>query len=82
MVAAVAGALIALVWDAGPAEQLLIPMEEAVFSPWTRDRPGIDDFPVSFNEYLSSIAFLALVGGGLGFAFWYFYSRAPRSNNR
>jgi hypothetical protein len=34
------------------------------------------------NEFLGSIAFLALVGGILGFAYRYFYSRGPRTNNR
>jgi len=54
----------------------------AVFSPWTRDSPGIDSFPLSSNEYLGSIAFCAIVGGALGFAFSYFYARASHPNNR
>jgi len=82
VVAAVTGALIAFGFGHRHSEEVPNPHGGAVFSPWTRDRPGIDDFPVSFNEYLSSIAFLALVGGVLGFAFWYFYSRGPRSNVR
>lgn len=50
----------------------------AVFSPWTRDHPGIDEFPRSPSEFLGSIAFLGLVGAILGLSFWYFYSNGPR----
>jgi hypothetical protein len=81
IVAAATGALLAFGFGHRPTGEVGNPHGGAVFSPWTRDSPGIDDFPVSSNEYLGSIAFLAIVGGALGFAFWYFYSRGPRLNN-
>ena len=50
-----------------------------VFSPWTRNSPGfVGDIPASILDYAGSIAFGAIVGGTLGIAFWYFYSRMPR----
>lgn len=82
MVAAVTGALLAYSFGHRAGGELGNPHGGAVFSPWTRDRPGIDDFPHSQVELLGSIAFLALVGGALGFAFWQFYSRGPRPNHR
>jgi hypothetical protein len=82
VVAAIVGALLAFGFGRRPSGEFGNPHGGAVFSPWTRDRPGIDDFPVSLNEYLSSIVFLALMGGVLGFAFWYFYSHRLRSNRR
>jgi hypothetical protein len=82
IVAAVTGALLAFGFGHRSTGEVTNPHGGAVFSPWTRDSPGIDSFPLSSNEYLGSIAFCALVGGTLGFAFWYFYSRGPRPNNR
>ncbi len=82
MVAAVTGALFGFSLGHRPTGEVGNPHGGAVFSPWTRDSPGIDDFPVSSNEFLGSIAFCALVGGVLGLAFWYFFSRSPRAHNR
>jgi len=82
VVAAVTGALLAFSFGHRPTAEVPNPHGGAVFSPWTRDHPGIDDFPRSHNEFLGSIAFLALVGGILGFAYWYFHSHGPRRNHR
>jgi len=82
LVAAVTGALIAYGFGHRRGGEFGNPHGGAFFSPWTRDRPGIDEFPHSLDDLLGSIAFLALVGGTLGFAFWQFYSRGPRPNNR
>jgi hypothetical protein len=82
-VAAITGALLAFGFGhRRTGGEVPNPHGGAVFSPWTRDHPGIDDFPRSPNELLGSIAFLALVGGILGFAYWYFYSHGPRRNHR
>lgn len=82
IVAAVTGALLAFGFGHRPAGEVENPHGGAVFSPWTRDSPGIDSYPLSSNEYLGSIAFCAIVGGTLGFAFWRFYSRGLRTNGR
>lgn len=82
IVAAITGALLAFSFGHRPTGDVTNPHGGAVFSPWTRDSPSIDAFPVSSNEYLGSIAFCAIVGGALGLAFWYFYSRGSRPNNR
>jgi hypothetical protein len=80
-VAAITGALLAFSFGhRRTGGEVPNPHGGAVFSPWTRDHPGIDDFPRSPIELLGSIAFLALVGGILGFAYWYFYSHGPRRN--
>jgi hypothetical protein len=82
LVAGTIGALLALAFGhhrSGPMEN---PHGGLVFSPWTRDTPGIDSFPVSSAEYICSIAFCAIVGGVLGLAFWHFYSRSLRPNQR
>jgi len=71
MLAALTGGLIAYGFGARPTEGYPNAHGGAFFSPWTRDRPGIDAFPASIVEFLGSIAFLTLVGGALGFAFWY-----------
>jgi hypothetical protein len=42
----------------------------------------IDSFPRSSFEYISSIAFCAVIGGVLGLVFWYLNSRGLRPNNR
>lgn len=81
IIAAVTGALFAFGFGHRPTGEIENPHGGAVFSPWTRDSPGIDIFPESSNEYLGSIAFLTLVGGALGFAFWHFYSRGARPGN-
>lgn len=57
--------------DAGPD----VPIENPraiTFSPWTRNE--IIGAPV-WADYYGSVAFGAVVGGVLGFFFWYFYSR-------
>jgi hypothetical protein len=82
LVAGATGALFAFGFGhhhPGPMEN---PHGGLVFSPWTRDRPGIDSFPASSSEYIGSIAFCAIVGSTLGLAFWYFYSRSLRPNQR
>jgi hypothetical protein len=49
------------------------------FSPWNRRAPGFtDDTSFSQVDFLGSVVFGAIVGGVLGIAFWYFYSRATR----
>lgn len=82
LVAAATGALIAASLGHRPTGLVANPHGGVVFSPLTRDRPSIDSFPISSTEYISSIAFCATLGGFLGLAFWYFYSRGPRPNNR
>ena len=82
LVAGAIGAVLALAFGRhhpGPMEN---PHGGLVFSPLTRNQPGIDSFPVSSNEYIGSIAFCAVVGAILGLAFWYFYSRSLRPNKR
>ena len=81
LVAATVGALISAGLGHHPSGPVQNPHGGAVFSPWTRDRPGIDSFPVSSTEYISSILFCATVGGILGLAFWYFYSRRLRPDS-
>jgi hypothetical protein len=50
------------------------------FSPWNRDNPGdIRGVPLSYADFVGSVAFLGTVGAVLGLAFWYFYSRARAS---
>jgi len=82
LVAGATGALLALGFGHHNPGPVANPHGGFVFSPWTRDRPGIDSFPVSSSEYIGSIAFCAIVGSVLGLAFWYFYSRSLRPNNR
>lgn len=82
IVAAVTGGLLAFVFGhRRPTGEVENPHGGAVFSPWTRDSPAIDSFPLSSNEYVDSVAFCAIVGAALGFAFWYFYSHRPRGND-
>jgi hypothetical protein len=82
LVAAATGALLAAGFGHRPIGEVQNPHGGLVFSPWTRDRPGIDSFPLSSTEYMASITFCAVVGSILGLSFWYFYSRGPRPNNR
>ena len=82
LVAGATGALFASVFGhhrPGPMEN---PHGGFVFSPWSRDKPGIDSFPASSSEYMGSIAFCAIVGSTFGLAFWYFYVRTLRPNQR
>ena len=53
------------------------------FSPWTRPRPGfIDDPPVKMSDFIGSIVLGAMVGGALGFSFWFFYTRGQFPSTR
>jgi hypothetical protein len=53
------------------------------FSPWNRDAPGfINNTPLSQGDIVGTVVFGAIVGGTLGIAFWYFYSRGTRPNKR
>lgn len=75
VIAAVTGALLATVAGRRPMGEVKNPHGGMVFSPLTRNSPGIDSFPASSGEYLGSIVFCAIVGGILGLAFWYFHRR-------
>ena len=49
------------------------------FSPWTRPRPGLIQYPpIAMRDFIGSIIFGAVVGGALGVSFWVFYSRSSR----
>jgi hypothetical protein len=54
------------------------------FSPWTRPRPGLINYPpVAMRDFIGSIIFGAVVGGALGFSFWFFhYRRSSHPENR
>lgn len=78
LVASAVGGLISAGLGHHPSGPVQNPHGGAFLSPWTRDYPSIDSFPASSAEYISSIACCATVGGIVGFAFWYFYSRGHR----
>ncbi len=53
------------------------------FSPWNRDVPGFTEgAPFSQADFVGSVVFGAIVGGVLGFAFWYFYSHGRTAHRR
>lgn len=83
LIAAVTGALVAAgMGHRGPIEGGVENRHGgAVFSPFDGGGPRIDHYPASQFEYLSSIAFCAMVGAVLGIAFWRFYSRRPRPHD-
>lgn len=83
--AAVAAAL------GGTTAALVVPYDQAstpdpnpfapMYSPWTRDLPGfVGTVPGNPADYLGSVVFCAMVGGVLGFAYWYFNSHRVRPN--
>jgi hypothetical protein len=60
-----------------PGQEMPVANPHALtFSPWTRDRPGETAYPPNpQGDFIGSAAFGGIVGGSLGLAFWYFYSR-------
>jgi hypothetical protein len=89
-VAAATGAVLAAIFSSYPYRQQACHTESGLqetcienphavhlaFSPWTRPRPGLTNYPpIAMRDFIGSIIFGALVGGALGFSFWFFHSR-------
>lgn len=87
---AAAGVLLAAVFSSYPhaprscevaadAEETCIENPHAIhlaFSPWTRPRLGLIEYPpIPMADFIGSIIFGAIVGGTLGISFGFFYSR-------
>jgi hypothetical protein len=90
-IAAAAGALLGAILSShptcAPPTSKAIEQESCIenpfsitFSPWTRSAPGIiDSRPIQWADYFGTIAFGAVIGGVLGIAFWFFYSRRRKT---
>jgi hypothetical protein len=93
-VAAATGAVLAAIFSSYPHRQHVCVEESGVqetcienphavhlaFSPWTRARPGLFEYPpIAMRDFIGSIIFGAVVGGALGLSFWSLYWRGRKA---